>query len=170
MSTEGFSGLSVDALVTTVGTTRPAFYRRYANVAHLAFDVILGRFGIDAPPQTGSLADDLLQLQRAEVKMFADPLLRKNLPGLLESVRIDESVRALYQEQFVEPRRANVAAAVDRAVARGEMHPSPEQFDFVCDLLLGPILTRALVPTPHVRLDDELARQTVDAALRILRA
>lgn len=170
MSTEGFSGLSVDALVTAVGTTRPAFYRRYTNIAHLAFDVIFRRFGVDAPPEAGSLASDLLQLQRAEIAMFADPLLRKNLPGLLESVRIDESVRGLYQEQFVERRRANVAAAVDRAVARGEMLPSAGQLDFVCDLLLGPILTRALVPTPHAGLDDELARQTVDAALRVLRS
>lgn len=170
MIEEGFSGLSVDALVTEIGSTRPAFYRRYPNIAHLAFDVVLSRFGVQAPADAGSLAGDLLRLQRAEVAMFSDPLLRNNLPGLLESVRTDESVRTLYLERFVKPRRANVGAVIARAVARGELRDTPDDISFVCDLLLGPILARALVPTPHPGLDDELARRTSDAALRALSA
>ena len=35
--------------------------------------------------------------------MFADPLLRNNLPGLLESVRTDASVRELYLNDFIKP-------------------------------------------------------------------
>ena len=159
MIEDGFSGLTVDGLVNEAGTTSPTFYRRYRNVAHLAFDVILHRFGTGSRIDTGSLSEDLLQLQRDEVRMFSDPLLRNNLPGLLESVRTDGYVRDLYLEQFVKPRRAAVLNVVEAAVARGEIPASGFDIAWVCDLLLSPLLTRALLPIAG-GLDDELARRT----------
>lgn len=167
MTEEGFSSLSVDGLVNEVGTTRPSFYRRYRNVAHLAFDVIQHRFGTEPKVSGGSLPEDLLKLQRDEVAMFADPLLRNNLPGLLESVRTDASVRELYLNDFINPRRANVHAVLDAAVSRGEIVQGQVDVDWICDLLLSPILTRALLPTPG-GLSDELARRTVQLALNEL--
>lgn len=168
MIQEGFSGLTVDGLVSEAGTTRPTFYRRYRNVAHLAFDVIVYRYGTGSVVDTGTLAEDLLQLQRDEVAMFSDPLLRNNLPGLLESVRTDSYVRELYLEQFVKPRRAAVLRVVDAAVRRGEIPESGFDIAWVCDLLLSPLLTRALLPIAG-GLDDQLARRTALLALDALK-
>ncbi|WP_458114336.1 TetR/AcrR family transcriptional regulator C-terminal ligand-binding domain-containing protein [Arthrobacter sp. R1-13] len=168
MTSEGFSGLTIDGLVSEVGTTRPSFYRRYRNVAHLAFDVIRHRFGTEAQVDTGSLAEDLLRLQNDEVAMFADPLMRNNLPGLLESVRTDAHVRELYAEQFIRPRRAVVLGVVSAAVERGEISGSGFDIDWVCDLLLSPILTRALLPVTGEGLGGELARRTTQLALNEL--
>ncbi len=167
MLVSGFSKLTVDGLVNEVGTTRPAFYRRYRTIAHLAFEVIWNRFGTEASVNTGSLSGDLLKLQRDEVAMFSDPLLRNNLLGLLESVRTDLEVQSLYLEQFIKPRRANVERVVTAAVARGELSNVPSNLGFVCDLLLGPILARAVLPLPG-ELDDELAQETASAGLRAL--
>ncbi|MGO4583794.1 TetR/AcrR family transcriptional regulator [Arthrobacter sp. 2RAF6] len=168
MIEEGFSGLTVDGLVSEAGTTRPTFYRRYRNVAHLAFDVIVHRFGTGTDVDTGSLAEDLLQLQRDEVAMFSEPLLRNNLPGLLESVRTDSDIRDLYLEQFVKPRRGAVLRVVEAAIKRGEISGSGFDFGWVCDLLLSPILTRALLPISGA-LDDQLAHRTALLALDALK-
>ncbi|WFR82757.1 TetR/AcrR family transcriptional regulator [Arthrobacter sp. Y-9] len=169
MQSSGYSSLTVDGLVAEVGTTRPTFYRRYRNVGHLAFDVIQHRFGVNEIDDTGALSTDLLRLQRQEVAMFADPLLRNNLPGLLETIRIDESIRVLYLTQFIAPRRGNVQAVLNRAVVRGELEAEQIDLDWICDLLLSPLLTKALLPV-GAGLTDELARRTAELAFDQLMA
>ncbi|MDZ8275223.1 TetR/AcrR family transcriptional regulator [Microbacterium aquimaris] len=169
MEDEGFSRLTVGGLVKAAGTTRPTFYRRYASTAHVAFDVIAHRFGDGNPVDTGSLDGDILQLQREEVEMFSTALVRKNLPGLLEVVRTDPAVREMFQSHFILPRRANVGDVVAAGAARGEVPPaSPDAVEVVCDLLLGPILARALLPIGQP-LDGSLAVETTRVALAYLR-
>ena len=160
----GYSSLNVDKLVTEVGTTRPTFYRRYPNIDHLAFEVIRNRFQTATDVATGTLAGDLLKLQREEVSMFSDPLIRKNLPGLLESIRTNPEVGKLYADLFIRPRREKVGLVIKAAVNHGEIPHSNIDVEFVCDILLGPLLTRVLLPV-DVALDDKLARQTAQLAL-----
>ena len=168
MVTEGYSSLTVEALCAEIGSTRPAFYRRYTNLAHLAFDVIRRHFGAEPPLETGSLEGDLLALQLAEVAMFADPLMSKNLPGLLESVRADPALSETYSSQFILPRRARVGVLLDAAVARGEI-PGYDDVPFICDMLVGPILARSLLPGSGP-VDDALAHSTTRAVLSLLGA
>lgn len=168
MATEGFSGLTVDGLVNEIGTTRPTFYRRFPNVAHLAFEVIKTRFGSGANVDTGSLYEDLLTLQREEIAMFASPLFRNSLPGLLEAARTEPAVRELYEAHFLGPRRSNVERVIEAAVARGEIDRHDVDIEFVCDMLVGPVLSRALLPV-GAPLDDRLARQTAQSVLAHLR-
>jgi AcrR family transcriptional regulator len=168
MVTGGFSRLTVEGLCGEIGTTRPAFYRRYPNVAHLAFDVIRRHFGAVPPLETGSLESDLLALQLAEVAMFSDPLMSKNLPGLLESVLGDPVLSEIYAAQFILPRRARVANVLDAAVARGEI-AGYDDVPFVCDMLVGPIMARSLLPGSEP-VDEALARSTTRAVLALLGA
>ncbi len=168
MVNEGYSALTVDALVTQVGTTRPTFYRRFPNIAHVALTVIKSAFGTGTPVDTGSLREDLLILQREEVAMFSSPLLRNNLGGLLEAARANSELLSVYGSEFIGPRRANVARVLSAALARGEVSGDVD-VDFVCDLLLGPILARTLMPS-GAALDEALVNQTTDAALSTLGA
>ncbi|KJL19787.1 Bacterial regulatory protein, tetR family [Microbacterium azadirachtae] len=165
----GYSGMSVDGLVTEAGTTRPAFYRRYPSLAHLVFEVIRDQFGQGQPVDAGSLRDDLLTLQRADITMFASPLIHKNLPGLLEVMSVNESIGKLYHDEFVAPRRANVARILDLAAQRGEVDPSRVDVDLICDVLVGPILSRTLLPI-QAGLNDRLARDLVEIVLQMVQA
>ncbi|MEH3088157.1 MAG: TetR/AcrR family transcriptional regulator [Microbacterium arborescens] len=164
MITRGFSALTVDGLVTEVGTTRPTFYRRFPSVAHIALAVVKLRFGTGSTPRTGSLAADLRAMQREEVAMFAEPLMRNNVVGLLEAARTAPDLLSLYAEEFIGPRRARVADVLDAAAERGELDASDIDVNEVCDLLLGPILARALLPL-GAPLDDRLADLTARSAL-----
>lgn len=164
MVSDGFESLTVDRLVSEVGTTRPTFYRRFPSVAALAFEVIQQRFGTGTAVATGSLQQDLLALQREDIAMFSSPLLQRNLPGLLTSIRTDSEIRDRYRNGFVEPRRANVRDLVLAAVERGEIPPDRVDIEYVCDLLLGPLLARTLLPLDGP-LDDRLARATVQTVM-----
>lgn len=167
MTSSGYSALKVDALVQEVGTTRPTFYRRFPNVAHLAFEVIRTKFGTGTQVDSGSLYGDLAEMQRLEIAMFSSPLMRNNLPGLLEAVRTDKAISNLYRTGFVEPRRQNVGEVISAAVSRSEVDDNPIDLELVCDLLTGPILARALLPL-SAPIDDHLARQTATIAYRFI--
>lgn len=162
MTSQGYSALTVDALVTAVGTTRPTFYRRFPNIAHLALEVIINRFGTGLEVDNGNLADDLIELQRAEVEMFRSHLMRRNLPGLLENIRLHPDVAESYFGRFIAPRRENVLRVLELARVRGEIGESRDDDELTCDLLLGPVLARAIVP-PGGGLDDALAVGTARA-------
>ncbi|GAA1532475.1 TetR/AcrR family transcriptional regulator [Brevibacterium picturae] len=167
MQSDGFASLTIDGLVNEVGTTRPAFYRRYDSIARLALDVILRRYG-DAPPaDTGALRTDLLTLQRNDLAMMNSSLISRNLPALLEAMRTDETIRSMYMEQFISPRRNNVAKVIASAVDRGEIEDDSFDAEYVCDLLFGPLLSRALLPV-ELPINDLLARRTVDTVMREL--
>lgn len=165
---DGFTELTVDRLVNEIGTTRPTFYRRYRNIHHLAFDIIVNRFGTGRSVDTGMLRTDLIALQQEKVLLLSSPLMRNSLPGMLESARSDPSLRQRYIEEFIEPRRDNVRRAIARAVSRGEIDGTGIDLDFVCDLLLGPLLTRAILPG-SVPLDDRLAERSAEVVLEHLR-
>jgi AcrR family transcriptional regulator len=169
MVSEGFEALTVDRLVTEVGTTRPTFYRRFPSTAALAFEVIWRRFGTGSPVDTGSLSDDLLTLQREDIAMFSTPLMQRNLPGLVRLVRSDPEIRSRYRSDFIEPRRANVRDLIRSAADRGEIPSADVDFELVCDLLIGPLLARTLLPLEGA-LDDRLARMTVQTVMMQLGA
>lgn len=167
MEKEGFDKLTVDGIVSEVGTTRQAFYRRYKSISTLALEILLSRFGGQDEVNTGSLKLDLLELQHSDAEMMSSPLIQKNLPGLLEDIRTDEAVRDIYVEKMIRPRRENVRHVLDRAHKRGEILRADFDSEFICDLLFGPLLARVLLPTGQP-IDNKLAQQTVSSALNNL--
>lgn len=164
MLAQGFSSMTVDVILRETGVSRGAFYRRHPNLGHLAFSVIAEQFGKGERIDTGSLAGDLLAIQRADVAVFADPLMGNNLPALLETSRADPAIYDLWVQGFAGPRRARVAAAINAAIARGEIAECAVDVAFLCDLLLGPLLARVLVPISG-DIDDKLAQDSAGAAL-----
>ena len=63
-------------------------------------------------------------------------------------------------EQFVRHRRAGTIAALDRAIARGELRADVD-VEVAADVLAGPIFYRHLVS--HMPLDDTYVDAIIDA-------
>ncbi len=166
VASDGYQAASIDAIARKAGTTRPAVYRRHGSRAHLVVTAIARRFGLDPAPDTGSLRADLLAVQLAQLKFFADPFVQRALPGLLEETSRDAELRAQFVDEFVRPRRESTVRALQRALQRGEIKAGFDA-EWVCDLLTGPLLMRSFLPTGPI--DENLAQQTVDAALAVLR-
>lgn len=166
ITADGYQAATIEAIARKAGTTRPAVYRRHGSRGHLVVAAIARRFGLDPVRDTGSLRGDLLSVQLAQLKFFTDPLVKRALPGLLEETSRDPDLSEQFLDEFVRPRRESTARSLQRAVQRGEI---ADGFDaeWICDLLTGPMLMRSFLPTGPI--DENLANQTVDAALAALR-
>ncbi|HEX7827280.1 MAG TPA: TetR/AcrR family transcriptional regulator [Mycobacterium sp.] len=164
---DGYVATSVDAIARRAGTTRQAVYRRHPSLPHILIAALSRRFGLDPAADTGSLRGDLLAVQHNQVEFFADPLVMRALPGLLDEAARDTALGAQLFEAFVTPRRESTARALERAVQRGDI-PGGFDTEWICDLLTGPLLMRALMPTGPI--DENLAQLTVNAVLDVLAA
>ncbi|NEW39268.1 TetR/AcrR family transcriptional regulator [Nocardia cyriacigeorgica] len=163
----GYGALTLQAVAEEAETSRPALYRRYADRAELMVAVLIDRFGLQPGGQDlGGLEAEMLAIQQHQRDLFNEPVLSKALPGLLADLVGNPEVARRFQDQFLTPRRVSTASILDRAVARGEIAPGTDS-EWICDLITGPMLMRALVPSLGP-IDDELVRLTVRSALDAL--
>ena len=165
MRRTGYRELGYERVAAEAGVSRPALYRRAANKAMLVVNALVDRYGLEPVPDTGSVRDDLLALQDAQLCLYRDPVFLAALPGLLDDLRENEEARVAWVEGFVAPRRVGVERSVARAVQRGELDPACDA-DWVCEVLTGPLVSSALLRGPRP-LPDKVVEETV--ALVLLR-
>src|SRR6478735_7067494 len=97
----GYAELTVAAVAQRARTTKPAIYRRWRSKAHLVHEAAFASDG-DAVvvPATGSLADDLRTMVVHVVALFADPVARAAIPGLVAEFSADPGLHAALLERF----------------------------------------------------------------------
>ena len=159
----GYAALTYELVATRAGTSRPALYRRAATKAQLVVNALVASYGLAPVPDTGSIETDLLELQRAQLRLYNDPVIGASLPGLLLDIRTNSEARDVWVGGFVRPRRDGVMAAVARAIHRGELVDDTDA-QWVCDILTGPIISTAFL-TGKTHLPDNLAAETVALVL-----
>jgi len=160
---DGYGAVNIDRVAKLARTTRAAIYRRAKTRGELVVGLLISRFGFDPAPDSGELRRDLQLLQQLQRAFFADPVVRAALAGVLSDLTSDQDLSTTFYERFMAPRRRSVVAMLDRAVDRGEIAPV-EQPGIVSDLLTGPLLLRAVLPTVGP-MDDTVLTATVEAAL-----
>ena len=160
---DGYAAVNIDRVAKLAGTTRAAIYRRARTRGELVVALLVSRFGSDPAPNSGQLRRDLLLLQQLQRDFFSHPVIKAGLAGVLSDFTTDDHLGTVFYERFMAPRRRSVVAMLDRAVDRGEIAPV-EQPGIVSDLLTGPLLLRAVLPTVGP-MDDTVLRATVEAAL-----
>lgn len=164
----GFSALSVEAVASRAGTTRPAFYRRFDGIPRLVLALLLDRFAIDLDRgiDSGNLPEDLEWVQRDQVELFSNPLVVRCLAGFLDALHSDADLRKVFVDEFLAPRRYGAGMIISRAAVRGEIPPNPD-LEWALDLLTGPLLLRVLMPGLQ-GLNEALISQTVASTLMAL--
>lgn len=163
---KGYARLTVEDIVSRAGTTKPAFYRRYRDVADIVPQALIARHGDDQDIDTGSLVGDLLEVQRRQMQLFTDPVVVRGIAGWLSAVDADPVRGVPFIANFLTPRRAHNLIALARATARGEIPECPDP-DYVADLMTGPFLMRAVLPGMQP-IDEALVVRTVNASLEAL--
>lgn len=160
---DGYAAVNIDRVAKLAGTTRAAIYRRAKTRGELVVGLLVTRFGSDPAPDSGELRQDLVLLQQLQRDFFSHPVIKAGLAGALSDFTTDDNLGDVFYEQFMAPRRRSVAAMLDRAADRGEI-PPVAQPAVVSDLLTGPLVLRAVLPTIGP-IDDALLAATVEAAL-----
>lgn len=159
----GYASVTLDQVVTRAGTNKPAFYRRFRHLAEVVPHILASRHGTDEDIDTGSLVDDLIEVQRRQCSLFTDPVITRGLTGWLAHVDNDPEVGAPFFRDYLAPRRAYTRVVLDRARNRGELTADADA-DWIADLLTGPLLMRAVMPgLPPI--DRVLIAQSIHAAL-----
>jgi AcrR family transcriptional regulator len=138
----GYAGVSMEAVATRAGTTKPTLYRRYPNKGALVFDAVFGKTRAVAMPDSGNLIADLGEAYDWAVAEFAAPEARAALPGLMADVSASPELRQLVQSLVIDPEYARVERLLRNAQARGEIGPEAD-LTLAIDAFLGTALARA---------------------------
>jgi AcrR family transcriptional regulator len=140
----GYDGLTVDAVASAARASKATVYRRWPSKAEL----VLAAFNegvrqVAAPPNTGTLRGDLLQMGEVcgqQVHQHASTIRAV----LVEASRHAELNDAL-QHQFLEQRKALMQHILRQAVERGEIAETAIA-DELWDLLPGYLIFRSIIP------------------------
>jgi|HubBroStandDraft_6_1064221.scaffolds.fasta_scaffold150942_2 AcrR family transcriptional regulator len=114
---DGYARMSIARVAEEARVGRPAIYRRYRDKSELVAAVIADKSSRVPPVDTGSARDDLI----AHLE-FARRRFTMGLAGTLivEEHKHPELLRQ-FREGMLVPRRDQIAAALERGKARGEV-------------------------------------------------
>ncbi|MBU8810810.1 TetR/AcrR family transcriptional regulator [Mycolicibacterium goodii] len=166
LGNRGYEGLTMDRVAERAGVGKAALYRRWRSKQEMLCDLV-GRYATQAvlPPDTGTLAGDLLAVADDAIAALANPLVRNVIRALVAERRRSPDLDTVITEGFIKPRRAAGAQMLRRAVERGEIAPDAD-FSLVQDLFGGPLYFRGVI------LDEEFppdfARRLTESVLRAL--
>ncbi|MCV7099554.1 TetR/AcrR family transcriptional regulator [Mycobacterium palustre] len=150
----GYAGLSVAAIATRAGTSKPAIYRRWPSKAHLVHEAVFPIGAATAIPDTGSLRDDLREMVCRTTDFLSTPAARSALPGLVGEMAADPTLHSALLERFADVIAGGLAERLDKAAARGEARAdvtAAELAEAVAGLTLVALLTRPAELAPDVR-------------------
>lgn len=168
LSFDGYAGLTIEAVAVSAGVGRPTIYRRWPSKPALVVAALVDSSRLALPvPDTGSVRQDLIELQRHRAELMSSPDSRRITAGLVADLANDAELAEIYVTDYLAPRRDAVWQVLQRGVERGELDDDID-FAFVYDLLAGPFFMRAVVwgqPLPA-----DAAEQTVDVILTVFGA
>jgi AcrR family transcriptional regulator len=153
----GYSNLTIAAVAERAGTTKTALYRRWSSKAELVHEAAFpaAPTAIATPP--GDIAADIRAMLTATRDVFATPVVRAALPGLIADMVADADLNDRVRDRFT-----GVFAAVRNrladAVQRGEVYPDVDP-DRLVEVIGGATLLRMLLQ-PGQPLGDDWVEQT----------
>jgi AcrR family transcriptional regulator len=163
LNEKGYTGLTIDAVAAKSGVGRPTIYRRWSSKPALVIAAVAETTGHWPTPDTGAVRSDLLKFELRQVRMMNNEGSRRITAGLVADVVSDPELAQTYLGEYVARRRDSVWQAVQRGIDRGELRRDAD-FDFIYDLLMGPLFMRSVVRGEE--LGPELAEALVDLVMR----
>ena len=129
--TRGYAATSIDLIAATAKVSRPAIYRRWRTKAHLIHEAAFPDLG--AAPEEDDLTAEITRLCRGALAMYADPVVREAVPGLLHDLRMEPAMRRLLNDRLEAAARRNLA----EHLARSEDARRGVDADTVMDAIAG---------------------------------
>lgn len=164
---EGFAGVSIEAVAARSGAAKTTIYRHWSSREALCIEAFGACTGAKmAPPDTGSLRDDLVAVLSGLASSLNDPAWNASITSLLDAAGRDEEVAALHRETITEKRRS-LTDVLEGGIARGEL-PADLDLDAASAVLAGPVFYWGIVWRQPI--DPAMVAQVVDTALAGLTA
>ena len=160
----GLRGASMDRIARRAGTGKASLYRRWPNVRALALDAFLSTIEQSVPltpADSGSLRDDLLTGMGAFITALDGPLGLVIRELISEAVH-DRTLVAAFQDRLGVHQQGVMVAAVQRAMARGEIPTRPID-PFVLEMPAAVVVYHLVMSSELPTLDQR--EHIVDAIL-----
>lgn len=161
---EGFGRLSIEAVATKSGISKPTIYRNWANASELAMAALMADPQIEADKEKGSLEGALRSQMRALVTAFATTRGRQIALTLAASDPESEMTKA-FRSRVILSSRETGRRLIGEAVARHEVS-APAEIETELDMIYAPIFYRLLIG--HLPLDLPFADSLVTRARALL--
>ncbi|MAM84743.1 MAG: TetR family transcriptional regulator [Acidobacteria bacterium] len=133
---DGYARMSMDAVASEAGVTKPTVYRRWSSKADLA-TAALAELQEDGPtPSTGSASSDL----RTVLTTLQETLYQTNGMAIIGAVLVEQShtpdLITFFRKRIVRPRRMKLRQVLEEAEKRGELRPKAD-IDAAVNMLIG---------------------------------
>ncbi|MGP3932101.1 TetR/AcrR family transcriptional regulator [Nonomuraea sp. KM88] len=170
----GLEGANFEQIAKRAGVAKVTVYRRWSSKEELLTQAIERARTLvpeaDVWADTDAAAQPAgEQLMDSWVRTFGDARFRAILAQLIGSSVTRPSLLATYREQYIEPRRRAIHAAVERARRDGrpDGDADPEidaEIDTVIDMVVGAAMYRMLID-PDAPADPAAARRYLEEVL-----
>jgi len=140
----GYRSLTMEGVRARAGVGKATIYRRWSSKEELVRDAIVFMHDDFEAPDTGSLRGDyegMAAFVRAAAHRAGAATF---MPRLLGDAANDPELHAIFYDNLVEPRRAQMRAVLQRAVARREIRDDVD-IELIIDLFAGPVVYRLLI-------------------------
>jgi AcrR family transcriptional regulator len=141
LTTDGYARMSMADVASRAGVHKPALYRRYGNKLEVTLAAIADLSPAMRDPDTGSVADDLVQIV-LDIAPRDDTIALATLLRLRAEVRSVPELAEAVDRCLVAPKRAIVHEVLRRGVERGEVRGDVDP-DLVADLVFGALQVRS---------------------------
>jgi AcrR family transcriptional regulator len=165
LARDGYADLTMSGVAAEAGVSTATLYRRWSSKLELVIATLVARASERELPDKGSLRDDLTALLREMVERFDTTASGRIVRGLIHETGRNPELAEALREHLTLPRRAALAAMLDRAAARGELRPGLDP-DVVIDLVFGPVYHRLLVTNEAVT--PRVVRGLTDLVMRAI--
>jgi AcrR family transcriptional regulator len=174
----GLDGANFEAIAKRAGVAKVTIYRRWSSKEELLVQAIEQARTVVPEEEIWRSADAAPQVDERLLDSwtgtFGDARFRAVLAQLIGSSTSSPALLATYREQYIEPRRQVIRAALDRARQDGRLAGDPDadaDLDAVIDMVVGAAMYRMLIE-PAV--DDPAATRRyldniISYATRLLR-
>ena len=143
LARDGYARMSMDAVASEAGVTKPTVYRRWSSKADLATAALAELQGDESYPATGATPSDL----RAILSSLQRTLFRPDGLAIIGAVMVEErhtpELITLFRTRVVHPRRAMLRTVLAEAEAQGELRPGAD-IDAAVTMLIGSFYAHCL--------------------------
>jgi AcrR family transcriptional regulator len=149
---QGYAAVSIEKIAQRAGTGKQTIYRWWPSKGDILMEALARKADVHIPlPDEGSWAGDLRRMLDDSFALARTPQLGELLRALMVEAQLDPEFGARFRLEFLERRRAALAALVERARRRGDL-PATLTAGFAADVAFGVLWYRLLaVPQPFDR-------------------
>jgi len=161
---QGVSSCTIEEVSSRSGVAKTTIYRHYGGLEELIFAAVAQDISHTTAPDTGSLREDLIEIQRQYVEVARSATVRELFVWMMGRAVTSSAFADLFRGVRVQP-RGSTTIALQRAISRGELAPTID-LDMAMHFIQGPFISKRIVDNADITPAE--IETMVDMAIRAL--